>query len=128
MQISDIHSLGRLIRERRLAAGLDAQDVARLAGVTTSTVTRIEKAEIARPSADTLRAIGGVLGIPSSDLFIAAEWIPKEELPTFAPYLRSKYRHLPAQARREIEASVERITKKYGYDEHGPRPGEDEQP
>lgn len=127
MNPANIHSLGKLIRQKRLAAQMTAPELAQSAGVTTSTITRIERAEIARPGADTLRAIGNVLGLPASDLFVTAEWLPREELPTFTPYLRSKYRDMPAQARREIEASVQAIAQSYGYDQFGPAPGQDEQ-
>ena len=53
-------------------------------------------------------------------------WLPKDELPSFTPYLRSKYRDMPLEARKEIEQSFGEIAKKYGYDGSGPLPGEDE--
>ncbi|MGL4338975.1 MAG: helix-turn-helix domain-containing protein [Nocardioides sp.] len=118
--------LGEIIREARIRADLSAAEVARRAGVTKGTITRLELGQIASPRGENLRAIADVLGIPASDLYVTAEWIPEGELPTFTPYLRSKYRHLPAKAQRELEASFGDIAKKYGYDPKGPAPGEDE--
>lgn len=100
--------------------------MARRAGVTTGTVTRLELAQIQSPRGENLKAIAEVLQIPASDLFATADWLPKAELPTFAPYLRSKYRDLPPAAMAELEESFARLTERYGYDNKGPAPGEDE--
>lgn len=116
--------LAALLRDKRTAAGLSASEVARRAGVDTGTVTRIELGQIASPKPDSLRAIGAVLGIPVADLFAATDWLPREELPSLRPYLRTKYRELPPEAVAEIEAVFDRLARDYGR--HGPRPGEDE--
>jgi transcriptional regulator with XRE-family HTH domain len=126
MHPSDATKLARTIRRHREAAGLSASELARRAGVTTGTITRLELAEIASPRAENLRAIAEVLGIPASDLFLTADWLPSGELPTFTPYLRSKYANLPPSAQREIERSFRDIARKYGCDPNGPHPGEDE--
>jgi hypothetical protein len=41
-------------------------------------------------------------------------------------YLRSKYRDLPAPARKELNNYLERLKQQYGLDENGPKDGEDE--
>jgi transcriptional regulator with XRE-family HTH domain len=126
MHTSDAATLARIIQKHRTALGISAAELARRSGVTTGTITRLELAQIASPRAESLRAIAESLGVPASDLFVTADWLPKNELPTFSPYLRSKYKDLPAAAKRELESSFASIAEKYGYDPAGPAPGEDE--
>lgn len=126
MRTTDIQTLATTLAAKRQSAEMSASELARRAGVTASTITRLEAAQIVQPGADTLLAIARVLGISVSDLFISADWLPRGDLPTFTPYLRSKYRDLPAAAQREIEASFAEIAQKYGYDSNGPADGEDE--
>lgn len=124
MNPEEAQRLAALLRDRRRTAGLTAREVARRAHVDVGTVTRIELAQIANPRPDSLRAIGDVLGIPAADLFAATDWLPPTELPTFRPYMRTKYRELPEEAVAEIEAVFERLARDYGG--HGPLGGEDE--
>ena len=116
--------LAELLRRKRQDAGLTAREVARRAGVDVGTVTRIELAQIPRPRPDSLRAIGEVLSIPAADLFAATDWLPREELPSFRPYLRTKYRELPPEAVAEIEGLFDRLARDHGSD--GPVGDEDE--
>lgn len=124
MHPSDTQRLADILARRRQELGLSARDVARQAGVDVGTVTRIELGQIASPRPDSLKAIAGVLGLPVSDLFTVADWLPKHELPSFSPYLRAKYRELPDSAIAEIEAFTDRLRREHGG--HGPRDGEDE--
>ena len=71
---------------------------------------------IASPKAESLKAIGKVLGIPSIDLFAIVGWIPSGELPSFGPYLRAKYGQLPDEAVQEIKAHFEAVARKYGIE------------
>lgn len=75
-----------------------------------------------------LRALAQPLEVPVADLYAAAGFALPDELPTFTPYLRSKYRALPPKAQAELQQSFARITAKYGYSEgsSGPAAGEDE--
>ena len=126
MTPEETDQLARLIRERREQIHLSASEVARRAGVTPGTVTRIELGQIASPRPENLTAIGTVLGIPAADLFALTDWLPKGQLPTLALYLRAKYGELPDGAVGEIEEFVNRLRERHGY--HGPVDGEDEQP
>lgn len=126
MTPTEAKRLARTLKQQREALGLSAAEVARRACVTTGTITRLELAQIASPRAENLKAIADVLDIPASDLFVTADWLPRNELPTFTPYLRSKYADLPPAARRELEQSFARVAQKYGYAPDGPAPGEDE--
>lgn len=126
MTPNEAKRLAYTLKRQRQALGLSASEVARRAGVTAGTITRLELASIQRPQAETLKSIAEVLDIPVSDLFTTADWLPKHQLPTFSPYLRTKYRDLPPEALTELEQSFGRIAKRYGYDGDGPAPGEDE--
>lgn len=126
MNPSDLAKLAHTLKRQRERLGLSASEVARRAGVTPSTVTRIEAAQFTSPQPESLKAIAEVLQLSVSDLFTVADWLPKNELPTFTPYLRSKYRDLPDEAKTELEQSFRRIAERYGYEGAGPEPGEDE--
>ena len=116
--------LGKLLRSSRDKLGLSASEVARRSSVDTATITRLEQAQIRSPKPETLRAIAQVLGIPTADLFAVADWLPPDELPSFRPYLRSKYRELPAEAVQEIEDVFERLARDHQL--QTPRDHEDE--
>lgn len=116
--------LAARLRREREAKGLSASEVARRAGIDVGTVSRIEQGYIPNPRPESLVAMAAVLDMPASDLFATANWIPSNELPSFAPYLRAKYAHLPEAAQTEIEAFFSSMTAKYGT--AGPAPGEDE--
>ncbi|PEG33321.1 transcriptional regulator [Mycolicibacterium agri] len=128
MDSEQLQRLGDLLVSKRVAAGLSSAEVARRAGVDKATISRLERG-IASPKAGSLQAIGDVLGIPASDLFAIAGWVPPKELPTIKPYLRTKYRQLPPEAMQEIEAHFAELAKKYGVSfdpNNGPRDGQDE--
>ena len=120
--------LGRQLRARREALGLSLRDLAERAETTDTTVIRLEQGAYAAPAPDKLSRIADALGLSLADVFALAEYVVPDELPTFAPYLRSKYRDLPAPAVDELERSFKRITKRHGFDPNGPTAGEDEQP
>ena len=61
-----------------------------------------------------------------ADLYAAAGYPTPTELPSFTPYLRSKYGGLPPEARAELQETFQRLSEKYGYDGDGPADGEDE--
>jgi transcriptional regulator with XRE-family HTH domain len=106
--------------------GLSAREVADRSGMADSNVLRLEQGAIANPRPETLKSLADVLDLDLSDLYTAAGYVQPQGLPSFEPYLRSKYSDLPASARRELEQSFARIAAKHGYDPNGPRPGEDE--
>ncbi|HKP39460.1 helix-turn-helix transcriptional regulator [Mycobacterium sp.] len=128
MTPDQIKQLSELLTSKRIDAGLSGAEVARRAGVDVGTVSRIERGQIASPTAKTLLAMGKVLGISATELFAIAPWTTPQELPTIRPYLRTKY-HLPDEAMREIEAHFADVAKRHGisFDPNdGPVDGEDE--
>jgi transcriptional regulator with XRE-family HTH domain len=102
-----------LVRKRE-ESGLSVNEVARRAEVDPGTVWRIEQGMIPTPKADSLKAIGNVLGIPSIDLFAIVGWIPSGELPSLNTYLRAKYGQLPEEAVKDIQSHIEAVMHRYG--------------
>lgn len=120
------HNLGLIIKEARAAKGMSARDLSAQVGIAHSNVLRIEQGTLANPRPAVLEGIAAALDIELADLYAAAGYV-QPGLPSFAPYLRSKYSDLPALAQRELQQSFEAIADKYGYDARGPQPGQDEQ-
>src|SRR6266567_2536492 len=109
----NIIKLGKLLRARREALGLSLREAARRADVDKGTISHIEQGHIRNPGADVLMAIAQVLRIPMSDLLAVAGWMPKNELPTLTPYLRTKYNLTPEETR-ELEEEFARIAREKG--------------
>ncbi len=126
MNKSQSGSLPALLKKAREDSGLSAREVAKQAGLNVSNVVRLEQGAISNPRPETLKAIADVIGLNLADVYAAAGYVQPAGLPSFAPYLRSKYAGLPTAAQRELERSFGHIVKKYGYDAKGPQPGEDE--
>lgn len=118
--------LGNHLKKRRTELGLTLKEVGRRSDMTDSNVLRIERGDIPQPRPETLKSLANVLGLELSDLFNLIGYVQPKSLPTFAPYLRSKYSNLPESAAKEMEANFARIAAKHGYDPNGPQHGEDE--
>lgn len=99
-----------VLKMKREKANLSANEVARRADVDPGTVWRIEQGMIPTPRAESLKAIGKVLGIPSIDLFTIVGWIEGDELPAIGTYLRAKYGDLPTQVLDDIERYFENVS------------------
>lgn len=120
--------LGEWLRQQRQEAGLFTTELARRAGTTDGTITRIEQGAIAAPDPRKLSRIAEALGLSLADVYAMADYAVPSDLPSFQPYLRRKYRNMPSGAIGDLEQAFERIIKKHGYDPDGPRDGEDEHP
>lgn len=121
-------ALGEYLRDRRTELGLSTHQLAAQAEIDQATIVRLEQGAFVEPRPDTLRAVAEALGLSLADVFALADYVIPSDLPAFTPYLRSKYRDLPAPAVEELERSFQRIAKRHGYDPAGPVGGEDEQP
>ncbi|MEW9533276.1 tetratricopeptide repeat protein [Microbispora sp. NPDC049125] len=62
------HSLGSLIRQRRLSSGLSQGELAILAGVSARSLRDIEADRVARPRASSLHRLASALGLTGDDL------------------------------------------------------------
>lgn len=89
-------------------------ELARRSKVDTATIWRIEQGHALDTRPRTLRALGETLGIATCDLFDAAGWVGKWDLPSLRNYLRCKYPSLPASGRHKIEVACESIAEEYG--------------
>jgi transcriptional regulator with XRE-family HTH domain len=128
MQNIQAKELGRRLRQRREQLGLSTRDVAERTGTTHGTIVRLEQGAIEKPAADKLSRIAEALGMNLADVYAFVDYGAPEELPSFRPYLRTKYRDLPASAVRDLERSFRQVARRHGIDPEGPRAGEDEQP
>jgi len=118
--------LGKQLKEARTRLGLSARQVADRSGMADSNVLRLEQGAIASPRPETLKSLADALDLDLADLYAAAGYVQPTGLPSFSPYLRSKYADLPLSAQRELERTFEKIAAKHGYDPSGPAAGEDE--
>jgi len=118
--------LGIFVGGRRRQLGLSMRQLAREIGANIATISALEAGISLSPQPDTLKAIARVLDLPISDLFVTADWLPADELPTLKPYLRAKYHDLDEQAIADLERYAEQLAERHGGT--GPINGEDEQP
>ena len=121
-------TLGRLLRTRREELGLSSRQLAEQAAMDDATIVRIEQGAFAAPAPDKLARIAEALGLSLADVYALADYTVPHDLPTFAPYLRAKYRTLPPKALSELKDYFNELTARYGIDPAGPAPGEDETP
>jgi transcriptional regulator with XRE-family HTH domain len=121
-------ALGQHLRDRRAALDLSTYQLGELAGIDQATVVRLEQGYFSNPSPAKLRTVAEALGLRLADVFAMADYVVPKDLPSFRPYLRTKYRGLPAPAVDELERSFQRIAKRHGLSPDGPTASEDEQP
>lgn len=117
--------LAKKLLEQRRAKGLSARQLADLAEVHHSTVTLIERGQIAQPRADKLTRLARALELEPADFLTLAGYKPTEELPTFGVYLRSTTQ-LPDHAIDELRGHYEYLASRYEVDVDGPSGGADE--
>jgi transcriptional regulator with XRE-family HTH domain len=91
------------------------------------TVLRIEQGEFATPGPDKLKALARALQLDLTDVWSMAGYAFDTDLPAPLPYLRAKYRDLPAKELRALSRDVARVLAEHGIDGTSrPAPGEDE--
>jgi transcriptional regulator with XRE-family HTH domain len=120
--------LGQRLRARREELGLSLRQLAEQADMNDATIVRIEQGAFAAPAPDKLARIAEALGLSLADVFALAEYAVPDDLPSFQPYLRSRYRDMPREAVDDLNKAFDRIVRKHGYDPAGPQDGEDEAP
>lgn len=104
-----------LLKQKRTELDLSVNEVARRADVDPGTVWRIEQGMIAKPRAESLIAMGNVLGINAIDLFATVGWLTADDLPSLGAYLSTKFSHPPDAVVRHIEHHVTKILHAYGH-------------
>ena len=128
MEPEQAKRLGQYLREARHTKDYSAFRLGELTQINDATIVRIENGHFRAPAPDKLARIADALDLPLADVFALAEYAAPTELPSFTPYLRTKYRDLPDDAYDQIEKYAARIAKKHGVVLNGPTPGEDETP
>ncbi len=120
--------LGRLLQSRREALGLSTRQLEGSSGVDDTSILRLERGTLQRPSVDKLDKLAAALGLPIEDVRATAGITRPDGLPSFQPYLRAKYPGLPKRAQTELDQYFARLIAKYGVAAEGPGEGEDEVP
>ena len=90
------------------------------------TVLRFEQGAFAAPAPDKLARLAAALGLTLADVYALADYAVPNDLPSFTPYLRTKYRDLPKDDIAAIERYAANLARKHGVNLSGPAPGEDE--
>ena len=128
MEPDQAKRLGQTLRARREELGLSTRQLAEITVMSDATITRIELGAFMAPRPDKLSRIAEALGLSLADVFALADYAVPTDLPSFQPYLRSKYRGMPDEAIDDLDRAFARIVKKHGYKPDGPKNGEDEAP
>ncbi len=72
--------VGRVVRQRRLALGMSQKELADLAGVGPTGLSKLEVGDVALPNADIRRRLARALGIAHVELLIAAGEVTPQEV------------------------------------------------
>lgn len=105
--------LGPWLKAQRMQRGLSLYGLAKASGVDRAAILRLERGEHEQPRPETLTRLADALGVNPADLYAAAGYTAKRALPSFRPYLRTKYGHLPASQRNQLSAYFDRLSAEY---------------
>ena len=105
--------LGEAVRRAREERGLSIRKLADRTGVTHSFIAKLEAGRFQTVSPDNLTALARALEIAPEDLFTLSGYTVPERLPTFGPYLRTRYGELPEQAIDQLNEYFELLRGKY---------------
>jgi transcriptional regulator with XRE-family HTH domain len=102
--------LGRYISEQREKKGMSLRALAEAADLSPGGLSEIEHGlRLAQP--ETLERLAAALGIDWEDLHALAGYRRPASLPSFGPYLRSKYgEHLSPKELKELESYFRTVT------------------
>ena len=120
--------LGEYLKQARTTKGLSLRKLEEMTGIHHVTLGRFEAGSFAAPQPDKLASIAEALELPLADVFTHAEYAVPADLPSFTPYMRSKYTDLPDEAVEKIERYAQRLARKHGVHLDGPTNGQDEHP
>jgi transcriptional regulator with XRE-family HTH domain len=87
----DMGKLIELIKTTREERGLSLRSLADIAGLHHSFLSKLELGAYDSVSAESLMALAEALDLPPADLFSLAGYRLPESLPSFGPYLRTRY-------------------------------------
>ena len=108
----DETTLGSVLETARQEASLTLRRLAALSGIPMSTVNRLLKDEVERPSPAHLQHLAKVLELNPADVFLLAGLSLPSEAPSLEVMLRTEY-GLPPEAIAEAKRDLGRIIEKY---------------
>ena len=114
-------SIGELLRTRREQAGLSVRRLAELSGVNQANISRLETGFAPKSSLSSLTKLAEALGADPLDFYKAAGLSTDTGLPSFRPYLRAKYGHLPKAKIDELTAFFETVEAEQAAKRRRPR-------
>ena len=112
--------LGDFIRARRLSRGLSLHEAAAASDLHFSYWSKLEAGQYAEPAPKHLLVIARVLEIDFEDLYGLVGYELPERLPSFSPYLRSKYVELPPDAVADLERYFQLLRSYYAIPDDQP--------
>jgi len=122
----DMRKLGELIQSSREQAGLSARKLEQISGLDHSYISKLERGAYQSVLPDNLNKLAEALDISAADLFTLAGYPAVDELPSFGPYLRTRYgEELPADARAALTEMFEVLSRSQGS---GAETVDDEEP
>lgn len=118
---------GTMLKARRKELKLERTSAAEAAGMDVSTLYRLEHGQILNPDPAKLELLAKALRLRLADVLTAAGYPATRALPEPGPYLRAKYRELPAKQLAALSDEVNAVLRRYGITgSERPEPGEDE--
>lgn len=120
-------TFGTMIKARRLELGLERTAAAEASGMDVSTLYRLEHGQILNPDPAKLELLATTLRLRLADVLASAGYPAALALPEPGPYLRAKYRDLPAKQLAALSEEVNDVLRRHGITgNERPAPGEDE--
>src|SRR5260370_9527736 len=113
-------ALGVRGREAREAKGWSLRQLAATVGMAHSFIRGVERGRYRTAYTDKLTALARALDIPPEDLLTLSGYRVPESLPSFGPYLRSRYgEDLPEAEIAHLADYFELLRAKYDENDHG---------
>ncbi|MEV6255628.1 helix-turn-helix transcriptional regulator [Nocardia sp. NPDC051911] len=106
--------LAEVIKGRRQELQLSGHALALRAGLSPSTVTRIEQGVFAHPTPHCLRAIAEALDMPADELFALTGGMPRAKSLPRKPRIRITYHDVASEAAREIFDAIYAVAERHG--------------
>lgn len=105
--------LAEVIKSRRRELQLSGHALAVRAGLSPSTITRIEQGVFAHPTPHCLRAIAESLDMHADELFALAGGMPRAKSLPRRPRIRVTYHDVVPEAAREIHDAIYAVAKRH---------------
>jgi transcriptional regulator with XRE-family HTH domain len=115
----DMKQLIGLIHDRREELGLSKRKLGEIAGLHHSYIAKLELGTYESVSAETLMTLAEALEVQPADLFSLAGYRLPESLPSFGPYLRTRYgEELSKEDRSALTHLFEALTSSHDDPDH----------